>query len=103
MGLSFSSSAVLSVPELVKNISTATEGSGAAPQFYDAGLGLFFFSADDGIVGNELWKSDGMKFGTTELLKDLNTGEADSKPRFFHKVNGTILFFAENSSGTHLW
>jgi ELWxxDGT repeat protein len=33
--------------------------------------GTFLFSADDGIHGDELWKSDGSQSGTT-LLKDLN-------------------------------
>jgi ELWxxDGT repeat protein len=35
----------------------------------------FFFAADDGVIGNELWRSDGTAEGTHPLL-DLNPGPA---------------------------
>jgi ELWxxDGT repeat protein len=73
---------------------------------------LFFFAADDGIHGVELWASNGTAAGTS-LVKDINptTRSGDrgpypngSYPKYLTNVNGT-LFFAAND-GTHgqeLW
>ena len=38
-----------------------------------------FFTADDGVNGNELWKSDGTEAGTV-LVKDINPGSGSSSP-----------------------
>src|SRR3954469_23197240 len=42
--------------------------------------GQLFFAANDGINGDELWKSDGTSAGTT-LVKDLRAGALGSTPR----------------------
>src|SRR5215212_8824399 len=39
--------------------------------------GMFYFAADDGIHGTELYKSDGTSQGT-ELVKDITPGTASS-------------------------
>src|SRR5712692_9934510 len=53
---------------------------------------LLFFSADDGVHDQELWKSDGTPGGTA-LVKDINPS-GFSRPRDFIDVNGTIYFNA---------
>lgn len=50
-----------------------------------------FFSANDGINGRELWKTDGTNVGTT-LYLDLNAGSSNSNPEQL-KVLGSFLTF----------
>ncbi len=69
--------------------------------------GTLFFSADDGINGNELWKSDGTDAGT-QLVTDINHGKSPSDPSFltYVKETGTLFFAATDGSshdGTELW
>jgi ELWxxDGT repeat protein len=65
--------------------------------------GTLFFTASDGVSGQELWKSDGTPAGT-KLVKDIFTGSYDSNPANLANVNGTLFFAASDGvSGQELW
>ncbi len=61
--------------------------------------GHVYFAADDGVAGNELWRTDGTPGGTT-LVSDLNAGNAtsDSNPGNF-TLAGNRLFFRVGTTG----
>ena len=65
-----------------------------------------FFVAHDGIVGNELWKTDGTDAGTV-LVKDIAPGPQDSIGSTFGSfvdVDGTLFFGANDGvNGFELW
>ncbi len=65
--------------------------------------GNVYFSADDGINGFELWKTDGTE-ANTALLKDINTGVSSSNPQSYTEMSGVLYFIATTSAnGTELW
>jgi ELWxxDGT repeat protein len=74
--------------------------------------GTLFFTADDGVHGEELWRSDGTAAGTT-LVKDIypgghtdyfgNYGLNSSNPANLTNVNGTLFFTAGGTNGEELW
>src|SRR5262245_55024094 len=70
------------------------------PQDIVAVGSLAFFTADDGIHGRELWVSNG-ETGATQLVKDINAGQADSRIHQMTAVGNTLFFVADN--GTHGW
>ncbi len=63
----------------------------------------FFFAADGGFLGRELWVSDGTEAGT-ELVKDINLNAASSSPSDL-VVIGDVLFFTADDGihGRELW
>jgi ELWxxDGT repeat protein len=91
---------------LVKDIFPgATSGfpNSSFPSNLTAVGGTLFFSADDGVDGTELWKSDGTTAGTV-LVKDIFPGPSSSFPSNLTNVNGTLFFSANDGvDGTELW
>ncbi|BBO35466.1 ELWxxDGT repeat protein [Lacipirellula parvula] len=65
--------------------------------------GDYYFSADGGEDGFELWKSDGTLSGTVQVA-DVNAGVADSSPTTFANVNGLLYFGATSgTAASELW
>jgi ELWxxDGT repeat protein len=63
----------------------------------------FYFVANDGTHGFELWKSDGSSTGTS-LVKDINPGIGSSSPRHLTAIGNTLYFVAYNTAtGIELW
>jgi ELWxxDGT repeat protein len=63
--------------------------------------GIAFFAANDGVHGDELWKSDGTPSGTV-LVKDIEPGYDTSYISNLRNINGT-LFFAADYYRQHLY
>jgi len=65
-----------------------------------------FFVAEDGVTGEELWKSDGTEEGTVQVA-DILIGEGSAYPRYLTNVNGTLFFSARDgtdyTSSAELW
>ncbi|MBS0182918.1 MAG: cadherin-like domain-containing protein [Nitrospira sp.] len=86
---------------LVKDIWTGSTASG--PSNFVNVNGMLFFTADNGVNGQELWKSDGTAAGTV-LVKDIVAGFTGSNPQYLTNVNGTLFFLAETAAnGRELW
>ncbi|HKI00577.1 MAG TPA: ELWxxDGT repeat protein [Thermoanaerobaculia bacterium] len=65
--------------------------------------GTFVFGADDGVHGQEPWRTNGTDAGTV-LIKDINPGQAGSAPISFALLGGKIYFGAGTAdTGTELW
>ena len=63
-----------------------------------------FFMADNGLVGSELWSTDGTPGGTA-MLKDIYpVGTTSGFPRYFTEMGGNLYFAAmDNVNGDELW
>ncbi len=93
-------------PELVKDIFSATNN--ASEPVYVANIGaITIFSANDGLHGRELWRTDGTTAGTF-ILKDIFEGPGNSVSlnqgkHYVENVNGTIYFGATNGTNHGLY
>ncbi len=80
-------------------------GSESSAPFNDNAVifhdGILYFSADDGINGDELWI---YKDSQASLLKDINEGPSGSEIQHMYVVNNRVLFTADTEvNGTELW
>jgi ELWxxDGT repeat protein len=87
-------------PDLVKDINTK---GNFAPNNLTEFAGSVYFTHDDELYGDEVWKTDGTETGTI-LLKDINLGLESSKAQYLTK-SGYVLFFVafQTQIGWALW
>ncbi len=65
--------------------------------------GAFFYPADDGIHGRELWRSDGTPAGT-HMVRDICPGVCSGLPERLTVAGGQIFFTAQDGeTGVELW
>ncbi|WP_158079992.1 ELWxxDGT repeat protein [Archangium sp. Cb G35] len=85
---------------LVEDIRPGPEGSDAlvnSTQFTVVERRLYF-SANDGVHGEELWRSDGTP-GGTRLVEDIRPGPESSQPGGLKPLDGQLFFSADD--GVH--
>ncbi|MGA7396483.1 MAG: ELWxxDGT repeat protein [Solirubrobacterales bacterium] len=91
---------------LLKDISAGAPNFSSSPSSYAELNGEVYFSAlESGVVGTELWKTDGTTAGT-EMVKDINPVFTESgAPTGLTNVNGTLFFLANSDgvNGQELW
>ncbi len=88
---------------LAADINSGTDSSSPSTFIWNSDLQILFFSADDGVVGAELWKME-MPSGTVSRVGNINPGAAASSPHSFLNLGSTVLFTAKDgASGTRLF
>tara|TARA_S200000501_G_C20856782_1_gene758043 strand:+ start:1036 stop:3198 length:2163 start_codon:yes stop_codon:yes gene_type:complete len=94
-------SSVLGGVQLVKDINSGSADS--SPSLFESMGGELFFTADDGISGMELWKSDGTWTGTV-IVSNIAANGSSSWPGQKISVGDTLFFTANDGiSGYELW
>jgi ELWxxDGT repeat protein len=88
----------------VKDINLETTNQSPLPPDDFTAVGReMYFTADDGVHGRELWKTDGTMSGTM-LVKDIQAGPDSADPSELTAVGVTLFFVAHDSvHGYALW
>jgi ELWxxDGT repeat protein len=99
--LFFVSKAYSQIPQLLKDCNPQ---NGSSNQYgHTAVNNTLFFVADDGINGEELWKTDGTEKGTI-IVKNIGFEHFRSFPKELTHLNGMLYFTANDEKhGNELW
>ncbi|MFA6151374.1 MAG: ELWxxDGT repeat protein [Chitinophagaceae bacterium] len=90
--------------KLFKDINPGVDGSYPTSNTFDVFIfeNKFYFSADNGTNGYELWSSDGSEAGTV-MIKDINPS-GSSRPFYFCSYKNKFYFRADDGvNGKELW
>src|SRR5262249_48066412 len=82
--------------DINQNMVNQTTNADANPQFITPAAGLVFFTADDGVHGRELWKTNGAPGGTS-MVQDLEASSS-TNPINLTERNGKLYFAATGDS-----
>ncbi|MFN0016519.1 MAG: ELWxxDGT repeat protein [Saprospiraceae bacterium] len=94
--------------QVFKDINPGPSGSDDSYNYtMVAGADVFYFWANDGVAGKELWKSDGTEAGTV-MVKDINPGTGGGAPTYpfdeYLWFGNRLLFVANDGvHGDELW
>jgi ELWxxDGT repeat protein len=86
---------------LVANLDPSPGADSFPTQMVGATDGNLYFAANNGTIGEELWKTNG---ATTVYVDDINAGAASSEPQGMVEM-GSLLYFPAHTQtyGTELW
>ena len=86
---------------MVKDIRPGPDPS--VPSYLTAVGGTLFFEANDGVHGQELWKSDGTEAGTV-IVRDAQPGGSASFPGDLTSASSMLFYTARDEQhGIELW
>lgn len=87
---------------LLRDINQGGATTGANPNNFVTMGSFIYYSANDGVRGVELWRTDGTPGGTA-MVKDINPGDS-SYPDYMVVVGSTLYFTAsDGENGFELW
>ena len=85
---------------LVRDIATGAVSSN--PEYFEPMQGKLYFTADNGIAGRELWRSDGTSIGTG-LVTNIGFNASSSGPTKKVSLGDKIYFTTTYDYSTKLW
>jgi large repetitive protein len=104
LALALASAAQAQPVHRVVDLSSGVLRSGdSAPLEFTLAGGVYYFSADDGVHGRELWRTGGTP-ASTHLVADLCPGPCGSQPQALTALGGALVFTAADGvTGREPW